>query len=65
VRAERILDAVGPSLDEMWQAVVAAYEKQGLDESAALTQARLARILRPCDYASESVTLWTPSTKTS
>lgn len=65
VRAERILDAVGPSLDEMWQAVVAAYDKQGLDESAALTQARLARILRPCDYASESVTLWTPSKKTS
>lgn len=45
-----------------WSKVVAAYNKAGLDESAALTQARLARILRSEDYdiKNKKVKLWKP-----
>jgi len=48
---------------EMWQAVVKAYEKAGLSETEAITQARVARILRASDYNFEtkSVKLWRPS----
>jgi len=55
--AEKIL-AVDPS----WNAVVVAYMKAGLSEEVALTQARLARILRTGEYDKETgeVTLWTP-----
>lgn len=47
-----------------WQAIVAAYEKAGLTAADALTQARLARILRNDDYdhANKKVILWQPST---
>ena len=34
----------------MWEAVVAEYKRQKLDEEYALTQARLARILRASDW---------------
>lgn len=46
-----------------WQAVTAAYHKEGLSEDYALTQARLARILRCTDWddvAKEPV-LWEPN----
>tara|TARA_R100001530_G_scaffold3820_2_gene5478 strand:+ start:8554 stop:9303 length:750 start_codon:yes stop_codon:yes gene_type:complete len=46
-----------------WQTVVDAFAKAGLDEFAALTQARVARILRAEDYnfKNEEVLLWTPT----
>jgi len=45
-----------------WNAVKTAYEKAGMTEEEALTQARLARILRWDDYDHENkqVKLWTP-----
>lgn len=57
VNAARILDE-----DCSWAAVVKAYEKQHLTEQDALTQARVARILRASDYdfKKKEVRLWTP-----
>lgn len=45
-----------------WKHVVAAYEKAGFGEEEALTQARVARILRAEDYddISKKVILWKP-----
>lgn len=45
-----------------WPAVVAAYEKKGLSEEAALDTARVARICRYSDYdfRKGEVILWTP-----
>lgn len=56
-KAEEIL-----SKDDSWAAVVAAYSKAGLPESEALTQARVARILRYSDYDFDKgcPILWTP-----
>ena len=61
VKASRIL-ANKKDLPEMWEAVVKEYEKQGLDENYALTQARLARILRASDWDSKKKKpiLWRP-----
>jgi len=68
--AEKILAAMpdGPVDPEMtrvewlWTQVVAAYEKAGLGEEEALTQARVARILRASDYdfQKKEPILWTP-----
>jgi DNA polymerase-1 len=57
VTANKILDA-----DCSWAAVVAAYEKQGLSEEVALTNARVARICRASDYDFRrgKVILWNP-----
>ena len=46
-----------------WDAVVAAYQKQQLTADYALTQARLARILRHTDWDDEAgaVKLWEPT----
>jgi DNA polymerase-1 len=57
-RAEKIVDGG-------WDAVVDAYVKAGLNEATALTQARLARILRKGDYVRKTglVKLWTPAKK--
>jgi DNA polymerase-1 len=70
VRAKRIVDASIPpkdcvaptALDAMWAAVVREYEKKGQTEEDALTNARLARILRHGDYdlKEKKVRLWTP-----
>lgn len=49
-------------LPELWDQVVRIYEAKGFDEDYALTQARLARILRNTDYNHEKgVKLWTPT----
>ena len=53
VTAKRILDK-----DCSWEAVVKAFEKVGLSEEDALVQARVARILRSCDYKDGKVILW-------
>jgi len=62
VKAEKILEAAHTP-QEMWEAVVAAYEKAGLSEAEAITQARVARILRASDYdfKNKSVKLWSPN----
>lgn len=59
-KAEQILDGLTPL--ERWPAVLKAYEKAGLNEKAALTQARVARICRTADYdyKAKKVKLWTP-----
>lgn len=46
-----------------WKHVVKAYEKAGLTEEFALSQARIARILRHSDFdkTNNEVKLWTPS----
>ena len=55
--AEKIL-----TKDCSWDSVVEAYKKAGLGEDYALTQARLARILRDGEYdlRTGEVTLWNP-----
>ncbi len=47
-----------------WKSVVKAFESKGLDESVALQNARLAKILQCTDYDfdTQSVKLWTAST---
>jgi DNA polymerase I len=54
-RAEKIVDGG-------WPAVVEAYVKAGLNEEVALTQARMAYILRKGDYVKKTgkVRLWNP-----
>lgn len=61
---EAHLDApVEEHLAALWAAVVAVYESKGLTADDALTQARLARILRHGDYSykQRKVNLWKPS----
>lgn len=59
VRADKILDGVQDG--QYWPVVLAAYQKAGLDEAAAIKQARLARILRNTDYCfkKKEPILWT------
>lgn len=66
VNAERIVDEAGARLGDRWAAVVEAFAKKDLTEDDALTQARLARILRRTDYIKEreEVLLWHPTTPT-
>ena len=47
-----------------WNSVVQAFGSKGLDESVAIQNARLAKILQHTDYDfyTESVKLWTPTT---
>lgn len=69
VKAEKLLapfmaEGKHPTFDRggAWSAIVAAYEKAGLNEDDAIIQARLARILRASDYdfKSKEPILWTP-----
>ncbi len=59
--AEKILGD-SRTVPEMWPKVVAAYEKAGLSEEEALTQARVARICRASDFNFETrkVIPWQP-----
>ena len=59
--AEKLLE----KSDDYWQTIVTTYAKAGLDESEAIMQARMARILRAEDFnlKSESVVLWQPNIK--
>ena len=49
-----------------WESVVAAFASKDLDESVALQNARLAKILQYTDYdfTNQSIILWTPATST-
>jgi len=60
VRAEKALKDLAP--EERWPKVVELFEKAGLGEDEALTQARVARICRASDYdfKKKEVKLWTP-----
>jgi DNA polymerase-1 len=46
-----------------WKTIIDAYDKAGLSEDHALTQARVARILRSSDYnfSKEEINLWSPN----
>ena len=61
VNANRLLEDKAPH--EWWPAVLAAFEKAGLDEHEALVQARVARILRHTDYnyTKKEYIPWTPT----
>ena len=61
--------SIGPKTAEklladsaMWETVAKAFESKGLSEEVALEQARVARILRACDYdfSNKQVILWEP-----
>lgn len=56
VNAKKVLESCN------WGSVVGAYNSKGLEEDAAITQARLARILRPGEYDFETSKprLWSP-----
>jgi DNA polymerase-1 len=58
-RAEALLEANGAT----WQTVVDAFAAKDLDESVALQNARLAKILQVTDYdfTNQEPRLWTPS----
>ena len=58
VTAKKLLDTKGST----WETVKEAFIKQGCTEEYALTQARVARILRCSDYdlKKQQVILWTP-----
>lgn len=63
VKAAKLLEeGVTGGYSAMWPVVVKAYEKAGLTERDALTQARVARILRVTDYdfKKKEVKLWKP-----
>jgi hypothetical protein len=63
VKANKILNECMETHGELdWRWIVRAFETKGLDESYALTQARVARILRDTDWdpITKEVTLWTP-----
>ena len=46
----------------LWETVVTRYEKAGLKEKDAILNARMARILRKCEYnrTTNEVKLWSP-----
>lgn len=66
VKAEKLLtpeEGEEPTLEWMWAKVVEAFEKAGLTDKDALTNARLAYILQTENYAqNEEVVLWNPPT---
>lgn len=57
-----VIDEGGGLSAYRWNAIVVAYHAKGLDEAYALTQARVARILRHTDYdyANKRPILWNP-----
>jgi len=65
-RAEKIVNQLfmdgDPTVEEMWATIMSHHQKKGLSEDYALTQARMARILRYEDWDSEKQKpiLWTP-----
>tara|TARA_R100001530_G_scaffold88489_1_gene61618 strand:- start:3501 stop:4271 length:771 start_codon:yes stop_codon:yes gene_type:complete len=62
IKASRVL-ANKKDLPEMWEAVLGEYKRANLNKDYALTQARLARILRASDWdnARKKPILWRPN----
>jgi len=58
--AEKLIPIEDFDATSAWRVVVDTYKKKGLSEDHALTQARLARILRATEYPNEDIDLWTP-----
>ena len=60
--AKKLFDGIPRDTEHLWPVVTGAFEKAGLGEAEALTQARLARILRAedWDFDNREVKLWTP-----
>ena len=61
--AEKLIPLERFNPTSAWRTVVEAYKKTGLSEDYALTQARLARILRDTEYTYDDIQLWTPPTR--
>ena len=63
-KAAAILGTIPQPVHLLWPKVVAAYRKAGLTEADAITQARVARILRREDYDKDTkeILLWSPTT---
>ena len=59
--AERLIEEAGFDEAAAWRTVVQQYKKKGFGADYALTQARLARILRDTEYTFDEVQLWTPT----
>ena len=64
IRANSIVGEAPPNVKAMWRAVHEAFLNRGHSTSHAITQARLARILRSEDYTEEreTIALWHPTT---
>jgi len=60
--AEKLIPADEFSETTAWRTVIQQYAKKGLSADYALTQARLARILRDSEYTFNEIQLWTPPT---
>ena len=62
VTAEKLLRSATTKGEDLWETVVNRYEKAGLSEEDAILNARMARILRKCEYnrTTEEVKLWSP-----
>jgi len=62
VTAEKLLRSATTKGEDLWETVVNRYEKAGLKEADAILNARMARILRKCEYnrQTEEVKLWSP-----
>ena len=60
--AKKLFDGIPRDYGHLWPVVVSAFEKVGFGEAEAVTQARLARILRAedWDFNTKEVKLWTP-----
>ena len=62
VTAEKLLRSATTNGEDLWETVVNRYEKAGLKEEDAILNARMARILRKCEYdrTTKEVKLWSP-----
>ena len=60
--AKKLFDGIPRDYGHLWPVVAGAFEKAGFGEAEAVTQARLARILRAedWDFNTKEVKLWTP-----
>ena len=60
--AKKLFDGIPRDYGHLWPVVADAFEKAGFGEAEAVTQARLARILRAedWDFNTKEVKLWTP-----
>lgn len=58
--AEKLISEKDFTEASAWRTVVEQYKKKGLGADYALTQARLARILRNTEYTFDELQLWTP-----
>ena len=60
VTAEKLLRTAEKDGEDLWKTVVKRFEKAGLTEKDAIQNARMARILRKCEYNRETneVNLW-------